>query len=140
MINEFIEKFTDKKIDFVKIKSKYFLVSSELLKIKEKFSFEPLGIGIFLGEEKKGDFYPSLALLEILSKYSKEKVILNDLGELDFIYGKNLRERHILKVKGKSYLKLVQNEYNENLGYGKLKEKSALKNKLDRGDFLRREK
>jgi len=64
------------------------------------------------------------------------------------LYGKTLRTRHIDHVQGETkegFLKLVQNIYDENLGYGKIiggftKTGQVLKPKLDRGLFLKREK
>ena len=93
-------------------------------------------------------FIPSFPFLEWLAARSKEKIFVKDIGEMDFLYGKTLRTRHIDHIKGEvkvGYLKLVQNIHNENLGYGKLvgdasKPEQVLKPKLDRGLFLKREK
>ena len=73
---------------------------------------------------------------------------MKDIGEMDFLYGKNLRARHVLRVEGATtigFLKLVQNEHNENLGYGKIcgdftKQEQVLKQRMDRGLFLKQEK
>ena len=134
---DFIKKFTDKKIEFEKVKNKYFLKND--LKLKNGNVFMP---GLYLGEDKEG-FKPSLGLLELLSKLTKEKVFVKDIGEIDFLFKKNLRPRHIERIEGENkvgYLKLVQNEHDENLGYGKLKKDKRLKALKDRGDFIRREK
>jgi ribosome biogenesis protein Nip4 len=145
---KFIKKFTDKKIDSVKVENKYFLADNSLIRLNKKLGHKPETLGLLLGEEKSGKFHPSLALLEIISKTSKEKVFVKDIGEIDFIYGKDLRSRHIEKIEGSDkvgFLKLIQNKNDENLGYAKIvKELDApgfvLKSRLDRGDFLRREK
>jgi len=142
MIEKFVSKFTDKKINFIKQDSKFFMASDKILDIVKKIKLKPSLIGNFLGEVKSDKFYPSLALLDWLSKNSREKVFVNKMGEIDFLYGKNLRKRHITAIGGvvkPGFLKLVQNEHNENLGYGKIAENGGIKNKLDRGDFLRRE-
>ena len=142
---DFIAKFTDQEVKFIKIGKKYFLENKELekhrLDAKEKY------FGLFLGEDVEGKFKPSLALLEYLAKISKEKIFVKDIGEMDFLYGKNLRQRHVLRVEGETkigFLKLVQNEYDENLGYGKYIAEEGkiqvLKQRMDRGLFLKREK
>ncbi|MBI4447510.1 hypothetical protein HY643_00875 [Candidatus Woesearchaeota archaeon] len=147
MIQTFIQKFTQEKIEYTKIGSKYFLATKSLIQIKDKIKITPLLVGLYLGEEKEGKFAPSLALLEIIAKTSTNKVFIKDIGEMDFIYGKKLRSRHILKIEGETkvgFLKLIQNEHDENLGLGKISKEikeggTIIKNKMDRGDFLRRE-
>lgn len=140
MINNFIAKFTKEKIPFIKVKIKYFLENKELEEISKQLNCKIISASLFLGEEEE-TFKPSLALLEILSKTSKEKVFLTDIGEIDFIYGrKKLSKRHIKSMQGKNRRKLVQNEYDENLGYCKVVDEINIKNILDCGDFLRREK
>ena len=146
MLGDFTAKFTNKKIPCIKLGGKYYLENKPLekhrLKQKEKV------FGLYLGEEKEGTFIPSFGLLELLSQYSQEKVFVKDIGEIDFLYGKTLRSRHIDHVEGDAkigFLKLVQNIYDENLGYGKITEDisqagQVLKPKLDRGLFLKREK
>tara|TARA_Y100000310_G_C20509718_1_gene728208 strand:- start:352 stop:810 length:459 start_codon:yes stop_codon:yes gene_type:complete len=142
---DFVKKFTDKEIKSIKIGKKYFLENKKLeenrLDVKEKY------FGLFLGEDVDDQFVPSLALLENLAKISKEKIFVKDIGEMDFLYGKNLRQRHVLRVEGetkKGFLKLVQNENDENLGYGKYVAEEGkiqvLRQRMDRGLFLKREK
>jgi len=143
---DFIEKFTDKKIEYIKIGEKYFKEDKALE--KKRLDTKEKWIGLFLGEEKEGKFIPSYMLLDWLADNSKEKVFVKDIGELDFLYGKNLRARHIQKVEGETkvgFLKLIQNEHNENLGYGKVcgdftKTNQVIKHRMDRGHFLKREK
>lgn len=146
MIDDFIKKFTAQSVNYEKICSAYYLIPKELKDIK---SFTgPVMMGLYLGEDKKDKFLPSLALLTILAKTSEEKVYVKDIGEMDFVYGKDLRKRHILKFNGETkigFLKLVMNKNDECLGYGKvIGEKNSdgviVKNVLDIGDFIRREK
>ena len=135
---EFIKKFTDEKIEFTKIKNKYYLKNN--LQLTSKKVFMP---GLILGEDRPERFRPSLALLGMLSKLTNEKIFVKDIGEIDFLFGKNMRPRHFDRVEGETklgFLKLVQNEHDENLGYGKLKKIDRLKNIADRGNFIRREK
>lgn len=144
MINTFISKFTDKKFEFIKIDNNYFLANKDL----EEFNTEDsLMFGLPLGKVVKGKFKPSLALLSLLSQCSNEKVIVKDIGEIDFIYGKDLKARCIERIEGedkKGFLKLIVNKNNDCLGYGKivgtLEGGKVVKSILDIGDFLRREK
>ncbi|MEA3379188.1 MAG: hypothetical protein U9Q69_06175 [Nanoarchaeota archaeon] len=146
MISNFTSKFTNEKIDCIKVRDAYYVIPAKLLEINIGIKQESMGL--FLGENKGNKFYPSLALLEKISPESNEKIIVKDIGEMDYIYGKNLRQRHIKNVLGETkvgFLKLVVNERDECLGYGKivkpLNEKGVVfKNILDRGDYLRREK
>lgn len=143
---DFISKFTDKKLEFIKINNKYFLKNEELakhrLEQKEKY------FGLFLGEDINEQFVPAFGLLDWLSENSNEKVFVKDIGEMDFLYGKPLRSRHVDHVQGGTkigFLKLIQNVNDENLGYGKIvgdftKTEQVIKPKLDRGLFLKREK
>jgi len=56
-----------------------------------------------------------------------------------FLCGRDAFADNIVKANVNSGLVLVQNEKDENLGLGILNEK-GIRNILDRGDFLRREK
>ena len=144
----FAGKFTEKKIGYVKAGSRYYMADPALLKISRQLGCSVVLYGLFLGEDKGGKFLPSLALLDLLSKESDEKVFVNGIGEIDFLYGKGIKARHIAAVKGSSkagFMKLVQNEHDENLGYGKItaelgSARAEIANLLDRGDFIRREK
>lgn len=146
MLTDFAAKFTDEKILFKQIGKRFFMENPVLE--KEKLPQNEKYFGLFLGEEKEDSFVPSFAFLEWLAKRSKEKVFVKDIGEMDFLYGKTLRARHIDHVEGEikiGYLKLVQNIHDENLGYGKItgdfsQTGQVLKPRLDRGLFLKREK
>ncbi|MFA5888407.1 MAG: hypothetical protein WC852_06885 [Candidatus Nanoarchaeia archaeon] len=144
----FISKFAKIKLEYTKIGNKYFLADEEMKELSKKLNCNIAAIGLILGEDKKDKFTPSIALLEILSKVSDEKVFVNYIGEIDFLYGKDLKKRHILRFTGGSkegFFKLIQNEHDENIGYGKISaeltgSKAEIACLLDRGDFIRREK
>lgn len=146
MIEDFIRKFTKQSVDLLELDKKFFFVPDILKEIR--IETKPASIGLFLGEMKKGKFSPSLALLDIMAKTSNEKIVVKDIGEMDFLYGKDLRKRHIKNIAGEKkvgFLKLIVNDKNECLGYGKIvKELNSVgvvvKNILDKGDYLRREK
>ncbi len=135
-------------IEYIKLGNKYFLADTELKELVKQLNTKAEAIGLFLGEDKNEKFTPSLALLEALSEVSDEKVIVNNIGELDFLYKKDIKRRHIKSFTGgakEGFLKLIVNEHDDCIGYGKISkdlgsESPEIANMLDRGDFLRREK
>lgn len=144
MINTFISKFTNEKFEFIEIDNNYFLANKDILEFSTK---DCLMIGLPMGKVVKNKFKPSLALLSLLNQCSNEKVIVKDIGEIDFIYGKDLKARCVERIVGedkKGFLKLIVNKNDECLGYGKivgnLEGGKVVKSLLDIGDFLRREK
>ena len=138
-LNEFLEKFTEEKIETVVKKGRnYYAADEELQKLAGGIDRDFFSIGIPLGEYKN-DFRPSLALLEWLSKKSEKKAFINKKAEWMFLCGRDAFANNIVNSNVKNGLVLVQNEKDENLGLGLLNEK-GIKNILDRGDFLRREK
>lgn len=141
MIENFIKKFTDKKIgEITEMRNQFFLADSGLLEIKNKINEEPFALGTFLGEVRKNNFCPSIALLDMLSKISDRKVFVNERAEWLFLCGRDLFEEGIVKKNADKGFVLVQNKIDENLGYGEIVSgKIAVKNFLDKGDFLRRE-
>lgn len=138
-MDDFIAEFTDEKIDYVRVGSDYFKIEGRLKGVDVSKAVAP---GIFLGKEKNGKFSASLALLEILSKKTKKKAFIDDKAEWLFLCGRDVFEDSIRKMDAKEGLVLVQNLKDENLGMALIsrKEKLMLKNVLDRGNFLRREK
>ncbi|MBU0665854.1 MAG: hypothetical protein ABIC91_03135 [Nanoarchaeota archaeon] len=142
-LDEFTKQFTDKPIDnVVKIKREYFQVEEEILNKIKDTNKEIFSVGLFLGEEKDY-FKPSLALIDLLSKKSEKKAYINKKGEWLFLCKRTILEGNIVKSNISQGMVLVQNEKDENLGYGSIQRQGRqiiLKPILDRGDFLRREK
>ncbi|MDI6737316.1 MAG: hypothetical protein QME12_02250 [Nanoarchaeota archaeon] len=144
----FVSKFAGIAIEYIRIGNKYFLAEASLVELSKKLNCKIESIGLFLGEEKDGKFSPGPALLEILAKVSGEKAFVNYIGEIDFLYGRGLKKRHITSFTGGSkegFFKLIQNEHDENIGYGKISkeldsENAEIANMLDKGDYIRREK
>ncbi len=134
MIKKFLDKFGF-KIDSVKYGKKHYLVDDSL-----DVDLIPKSIGVFLGEESK-EFKPSLALLELIAKKSDRKIFIDDKAEWLFLCGRSIKKANVSEG-----LLLVQNLRDENLGLGKvvnnlkIKDKVVVKNVIDRGDFLRRER
>ena len=81
----------------------------------------------------------------MLSKDSKKKLYVNKKAEWLFLCGRDLFGSSIKRSDVKKGLVLVQNEKDENLGYGKItlplsnKDRIVVKNILDRGYYLRKE-
>ena len=151
-IIEFVKKFCKNPDIFegeiIKIKNSFFLADAGLIEIKNRIKINPESIGIFLGEIKNSNFYPSSALLDIISKNSEKKIFLNKKTAWLFVCRRDVFGQGIVKANEKKIgeLVLVQNENDENLGYGKIiadlsnKDKMVVKNYFDKGNFLRREK
>lgn len=143
MINSFIRQFTDRSIgNVVKVGDRYYLADKELVELKDKVKLEPYSIGLFLGADVNG-FKPSPALVDEIAKISDKKVFVNDKAENLFLCGRDIFGKSIVKANADKGFVLVQNEKDENLGYGKvvadigLKDKAVVKNLLDKGSYLR---
>jgi ribosome biogenesis protein Nip4 len=142
----FVKEFTKSEVKELnsseRIGRKYFYLSKELKELKDSIKLEPYSAGVFLGELKNNKFMPSIALLDILANYSDKKIIISKKGQTMFLYAKDVFPENFEKSKVNEGICLVLNEQNEVLGYGELKKgkKNILKNLLDRGDFLRRER
>jgi len=146
-LEEFVANFTDKKINnVVKIKNSFFICGSDLLEIKNKIKEEPVSAGLFLGELKNGKFIPSANLLDIVSELSDKKIFVNKKTEWLFLCKRDVFGKGIAKANAEKGLVLVQNELDENVGYGEIvddlskKDKVVVKNLFDKGSFLRRER
>ena len=131
----------------LKRQNRYFLLNQELKGFIAKDFYYA---GVYLGKDKNGRFYPSFNLLEMIAKKDSNKVIVNKKTEWLFVCGRDIFRKGILRLIGlnkRNYYTLVLNQYNECLGFGKIVSEVAggeedifVKNILDIGDFLRREK
>ncbi len=150
--DECIEYFTDTEANFAqsieiyRLRNECFLLKKGMRELIEAVRREkgifPAHAGIFLGKEKKGRFEPSLALLEILAPHSQKKAIIDEKGAWLFICGRDVFKEGVLSDPSlePGELVLVQNQQDENLGYGRICSGTVrILNLLDRGDFLRRE-
>ena len=141
-IKKFISGFTKTDIGNIKkIGRRYFLAEKTLEKTSEKINSEIFSIGIFLGEKKK-EFRPTPALIDIIAKHSHKKIFITKKAEWLFLCDRDVFSDNIIKENEKKAGKvLVQNEKNENLGYGELiyGKRKYIKNLLDKGNYLRRE-
>jgi ribosome biogenesis protein Nip4 len=108
--------------------------------------------GVYLGKAKEGKFFPSFYLLGMLAKKEANRIILNKKAAWLFICGRDILRKSIIRVQGpgkKDTNTLVFNEFGECLGFGRIVEKLrdstvgneiVVRNVLDIGDFLRRER
>lgn len=131
--------------------SKYFLLSLEQKKIVKSLYKKPVYAGEYLGrlDRKTKKFFPSIVLIKKISEVCKRKVDLSTKGSFLFLCGRDIMSESILiyseEIK-KGDLVLVFDEKDDCIGYGEAitdlsKRKSGIvvRNKLDLGDFLRRE-
>lgn len=135
-IQEFLKNFTDEDIGPIELKKNTYYFKSQN-KIEQATSQ-----GLPLGTTGKY-FKPSLYLLEILSKKTTNKIFINDKAEWLFLCGRDVFEESITQDNSKTDVVLVQNQKNENIGLGKKTwkgKKMIIKNLIDRGDYLRRER
>jgi len=114
MIQDFIQQFTDKKIETTKLENKYFLADKELIKLKETIKQTPYAIGLFLGEDTKKGFRPSPALLELIAKSSEKKIVVNKKAEWLFLCGRDIFSKSIVRKNTRKGVALIQNEIDEN--------------------------
>ena len=108
--------------------------------------------GVFLGKAKEGKFFPSFNLLGMLAKKEAYRIILDKKAAWLFICGRDVLRKSIVRVQGpgkKDTNTLVVNEFGECLGFGRIVEnlresavdnEIVVRNVLDIGDFLRRER
>jgi ribosome biogenesis protein Nip4 len=130
----------------VKKGDQYYLVTEDLKKTMAK-GF--LYVGSYLGRIANGVFSPGFEFLRMLSQKDAKCIVVDEKTEWLFICGRDIFKRGITATKGsakKDDLVVVLNKNNETLGYGRVscdfvvKSGVAVKNLLDLGDFLRREK
>lgn len=133
----------------VRKESRYYLLSRQLQKVAAPDFFHA---GTYLGKTKDGAFFPSFSLLTMMSKGNSNKVTVDAKTEWLFICGRDIFKRGIIEIKGskrKGIYTLILNESQECLGFGRIlrnpdqerdENRPTIKNVLDIGDFLRREK
>ena len=152
VIDDFVSQFgasiSFDKDRLIKSGNRYYYLSESL---KENVPTGFFYIGEYLGTEKGTSFFPSFILLEMIAKTKSNKITVDKKTAWLFICGRDIFRKGILNgndVK-KGNFTLVLNENNECLGFGKLimnlrgvpdAKEVAIKNILDLGDFLRREK
>lgn len=139
-LDEFISQFGVKSVgEVIWLRRECFLIRKEDHELAEQ---EIFGLGIYLGEDK-GQFHPSPALIELIAARTQEhKVVVDERAAWLFLCGRDILDKGALSVGEPTALGLflVQNEHDENLGFGVRKKGMVVKNILDRGFYLRRER
>jgi ribosome biogenesis protein Nip4 len=151
LLNEFCREFgvTEADIGHVtRLGRRCFLTAENQEPLIKKLKNNLFGVGVYLGEEKQR-FEPSAALLELIAGKTREhKLVVDERAAWLFLCGRDILEQGVRRKgepTGNGFL-LVQNEKDENLGYGAVPRGGrrargvAAKNLLDRGFFLRRER
>jgi len=130
----------------VRKENRYFLINEDLKRI---LSTDFFYAGTYLGKIKNGKFFPSFSLLSMIAERKANKMVVDKKTEWLFICGRDVFKQGITKVMGskrKGDYALILNHHDECLGFGKIlgrldKEKEVvIKNIVDIGDFLRRER
>jgi ribosome biogenesis protein Nip4 len=151
-INNFVRKFNTRifleEKNIINKGNRYYIVSEDKQKYLPGNFFYT---GTYLGTLKGQSFFPSFLLLDMISKTKSNKLVVGNKTAWLFICGRDIFRRGIVEgaqLKKGEYT-LVLNQMNECLGYGKIlinlrgppdSKQVAVKNILDIGDFLRREK
>ena len=144
LFGKFTKQFTDREIlDVHRLGRNFYQAEARLWEIKTGVTRDIYSLGLFLGEEKTG-FSPSPALIDLLSKFpdaQSKKIFVNKKAEWMFLCGRNVLSDSIAKNPHnlREGLVLVQNENDENLGYGlfKMEDTLIIKHILDKGRYLR---
>ena len=130
----------------VRRSSRFYMVDQALRKhASRNFSYA----GTLLGRIEAGKFVPSFSLLRLVAEAGGNMVTVDEKTAWLFICGRDVFRRGVLRVEGSSRkgdYALIMNKRGECLGYGEILSlvdgggRVAVKNVLDLGDFLRREK
>ncbi|MCW4015721.1 MAG: hypothetical protein NWF06_05070 [Candidatus Bathyarchaeota archaeon] len=151
-ISDFVTQFNANmplaKNSIIKNRNRYYMLTKTLKNQAPKGFFYA---GAYLGAVKGTSFFPSFLLLEMITKGKANKMVVDKKTAWLFICGRDIFQQGILEQNNlkKGDYTLIMNEHNECLGFGKImvnlrgppdSNKVAIKNILDIGDFLRREK
>lgn len=152
-IDTFIAGFTQERITYTAIGSSYYHIPDTLKKTMEHIGRKPAHAGLFMGtlDERKKAFHPSLGLLDWLLARTQKKVVLGAKGAYLFTCGRDALKPSVLFVPEGARTQdkiLVCGEDGGLLGLGRLvrlperagSDAVIIKNILDIGDYLRRER
>ncbi|MCJ7423961.1 hypothetical protein MUP01_06795 [Candidatus Bathyarchaeota archaeon] len=129
--------------------NRFFLLNKSMKKIlSEDFYYA----GTYLGKIKKNHFFPSFNLLSLIAMGNANKITVDEKTEWLFICGRDVFKQGITNIVGsgsEGNYTLIMNQREECLGFGRILRNIAdesnlhrviIKNVLDIGDFLRRER
>lgn len=146
----FCKQFTSDELPhIVKIGKRYFYDPHNLMQLAQEQKFDVFSVGLYLGEEKN-DFRPTSALIELLSRYNDKRVVVGSKAAWLFLCNRDILMDGVLEAGTFSHNEIVfVADHNQNiLGIGKIvspfnasfRNKTYVKNILDKGEYLRREK
>ncbi len=159
LFREFLSNFLSpeetEEIKAALIKNNLYLFNKELFELEKQIeknsSLVPRYLSLKLGSFKNYKFHPSLPLLKMLSEKTGQKIKIDKKSAYLFTCGRDIFEKSVLdpqpKAKKRSLL-IITDENETFLGMGKAienfplkerKSRTAVKNILDIGDYLRRE-
>jgi ribosome biogenesis protein Nip4 len=131
----------------VKKSTRYYLLNETTKRLVSQNFFYA---GTYLGKLKNRRFFPAFGLLRVMTEGKANRVIVGEKTEWLFVCGRDVFKGGIVTIIGTPHdgdHVLVLNRYSECLGFGRLqshpnqkKGDVAVKNILDLGDFLRRER
>lgn len=150
-IDNFVGKFgTRIALDeslLLRKQNKLYLLDKNLRRLVAKDFFYA---GTYLGKLADGEFFPSFNLLRMIAEKDSNRVIIQPKTEWLFICGRDVFREGIIQIQGSRQegdYTLILNNRLACLGFGRIlhdlsseKEGVVIKNILDLGDFLRREK
>lgn len=102
-----------------------------------------LSAGDYLGTHRGKRFLPSLRLLELIAQTTQAKSIVRGKAAWLFLCGRDVLPTGIISLRASQNHTIVCDEQGNVLGYGRVEKQNngfLIKNLLDKGDFLRREK
>ncbi len=146
-MKEFCKKFGvempfDEK-EVISLGTNVFLASPEHQHMATKMRKEVFSVGLPIGEMFKGKFKPSFVLLEAIAGKTTQIAVVNEKSEWLFICGRDMFKEAVVECDAKAGMNvIVMNSRRECLGYGIIctEGKTYIKNMLDLGDYLRRER
>lgn len=132
--HEFLSEFTQETVPYQRLGQELFM-PGELPATEQK----PIYTTQRLGRIDRKGFHPSIVLLDILAEHTDKKIVVDDKAAWLFLCGRNILKEAIVEQHAQEGHTLILNQKHEVLGYGKITG-AGVTNKLDRGDFLRRER
>ena len=134
------------KESLLQIQEQIFLITTRQREMYTCQNKKPFFAGNCLGRKKGDFFYPSVWLLDIISKYTSKKIIVDKKTEWLFVCGRDIFSG-ILDVQGNPQEKdlvLVLNQFKECIGIAHYMtnptKKKPITHVYDIGDYLRRER
>ncbi|MBN1386611.1 hypothetical protein JW968_06600 [Candidatus Woesearchaeota archaeon] len=161
---DFVRSFDAQVPEHVVIDDEFYRKDERLMQISDSVSGRinrnPSSVSLYYGryDKRRGLFTPGFPLLEMLAGNQggmsrKQRIMVNEKGEWLFLCKRNILESSILNadhvrdllsdkgVCGKDFF--VVNRHDELLGMGVItlnRGSIVVKNRIDRGNFLRRER